>query len=597
MTRTKPLRIANAGGYWGDDPGAMRRQVEGARPDYITLDFLAEITMSILQKQRAKDENLGYARDFVPMVLDVLPELLERKIRVISNAGGINPVACAKAILAGAERMGLSPTIAVVSGDCLLQRLPHLVAQGVELSNMETGEKFIEVADKVRAANVYFGAAPVVEALRRWQPDIIVTGRVTDTGITLAPMMYEFGWAEDDWDKLAAGIVAGHMIECGSQVTGGNFSDWRKIECFDKIGYPVVEMQASGTFHISKTDHSGGLVSLDTVREQLFYEMGDPKVYISPDVIVDFSTVTLKEVAVNTVEVAGASGLAPTDSYKVSMAFEDRYKAVGSILVCGPEARAKAEKFAEIFWQKIGDLNFAETATEYLGWNACHRSLSIEPDSTEIVLRLGARSEKEKDLQAFGRAISSLILSGPPGVTVLGGVPRVAQIMHYWPALLPKNLVKPMIGVVEAIGGMSGDWLEVECVPGESFTAGASHDQTADQADMAVLDAIGMMQKGDTLLSELCLARSGDKGDSVNIGVLARDAAAYKLVREYLTAQRIKNLFQELCFGQVRRYSVDGLHGLNFILEESLGGGGSCTLRADAQGKTFSQALLRLRLP
>lgn len=597
MSRRGPLKIGNAGGYWGDDPTALKRQVEKGHLDYISMDFLAEITMSILKKQHATDPKLGYAHDFIPMLAEVLPAVLKNKTRIITNAGGINPKACAQAIEDLAARLGLRPTIAVVFGDDIMPQIGALQQAGHAFVNMENGASFPSVADRIMAANVYFGAIPVLRALQKWQPDIIITGRVTDTGITLAPLMYEFGWAEDDWDKLAAGIVAGHMIECGSQITGGNFTDWRTIKDFHEIGYPVVEANADGSFVLTKHTGTGGLVSVDTVREQLFYEMGRPDCYITPDVVADFSTIRLAPDGRDRVHVSGVKGLAPTPTYKVSMAYSDGNKCIGTILISGPDARAKAETFASIFWDRCGK-DFDETMTEYLGWNACHRSLGHVDEGAEILLRLGVRSSDDGKLKAFGKWIPSLILGGPPGVAVMGGVPKKQSIVSYWPALLPKTAVSPSIARFDA--GVFQDLTVVPQVGGVPLKASSTDAtvQVAKKANEAVSTALAQDPAG-LPLSTICLARSGDKGDMANIGILARGPRSFAFLKEYLTAQRVKNLFQELCYGSVTRYTVEGMLGLNFLLDESLGGGGSETLRSDAQGKTFSQALLRqkVRIP
>ncbi|MEZ4742211.1 MAG: acyclic terpene utilization AtuA family protein [Bdellovibrionota bacterium] len=383
MPRTKPLKIANAGGYWGDDPHALKRQVYGGQLDYISLDFLAEVTMSIMQKQRSRNPKMGYARDFIGMLKEVLPELLKNKTRIITNAGGINPEACAEAIEALANSLGLKVKIAIVYGDDILPHVQELEQKGASFTNMETNEQFPLIRDRLESANVYFGAAPVVEALK-WEPDIIITGRVTDTGITVAPMIYEFGWSYDDWDKIAHGIIAGHMMECGCQVTGGNFSDWQKVPTYKEMGYPIAEVSPDGSFVITKHENTGGLVSVDTVREQTFYEMGNPKAYLTPDVVADFSTIKLEQAGKNRVKVFGIKGYEPTDLYKISMAYRDGYKAQGSIVISGPNARAKAEAFADIFWNRAGE-DFLERDTEYYGWNACHRSLGHAEDGNEIL--------------------------------------------------------------------------------------------------------------------------------------------------------------------------------------------------------------------
>ena len=290
----RKIKIGNASGYWGDDPDALYRQVTGGELDYVTMDFLAEVTMSIMQKQKKRNPCLGYATDFITMLKPALPTIMERKIRVITNAGGVSPFACAQAIATMAEDIGLKPRIAIVHGDDILAQVADLHAGGVSFINMEDHTSFDHIKDRLEAVNVYFGAKPVVDALH-YQPDIVITGRVTDTGITLAPMIYEFDWQLDDWDRLASGVIAGHILECGSQVTGGNFTDWHLVKEFTPMGYPIVEMAEDATFTVTKHERSGGIVTIDTVREQLFYEMGDPTNYITPDVICDFTSLTLNQ--------------------------------------------------------------------------------------------------------------------------------------------------------------------------------------------------------------------------------------------------------------------------------------------------------------
>ena len=593
----KTLRIANAGGFWGDDPGALKRQILGGPLDYITMDFLAEVTMSILKKQELRQKDLGYAKDILPMLAENLKDLLAKKICLITNAGGTNPRSCAKAIQKMAASQGLSPKIAVVDGDDILTSVADLQEKQVDFKNIETEENLSsEVFKNLSAANVYLGARPVVMALEKFSPDLIITGRVTDTGITLAPMIHHFKWAWDDWDKLASGIVAGHLLECGSQVTGGNFTDWHKVKDFKDMGFPIVELREDASFSLSKHPETGGLVSVDTVREQLVYEMGDPKSYISPDVVCDFSSVKLKEGdEKESVEVFGVKGFPPTSSYKVSMAYQAGYKVTGQLLISGPQALKKARAFSEIFWQRTPK-NLSQTESEFLGWNSCHRSLSNSEEPSEIVLQLSAKSLVKKELALFKRLISSLILSGPPGVCVLGGGARQQEIMSYWPALIPKELISPNISLYQNGEELSSFRLEAELL--EDYPLKTSKDiQRVSQESISLDELLASLNKNKgRYLSEICLARSGDKGDSCNIGVLARSKQSYQFLDKYLTAQRVKNIFQELCQGTVTRYNLPGLLGFNFILEQSLGGGGSSTLRADAQGKTFSQALLRQKV-
>ncbi len=591
---SKTLRIGNAGGYWGDDPGALRRQLTGGHLDYISMDFLAEITMSIMRKQKSRDASLGYARDFPPMIADVLGLAMAQKTRIVANAGGVNPLGCAEVVAQVCQKIGLNPRIAVVHGDDILDVLPDFRQRGISFQNMDDGRDFSAVADKICAANIYFGAAPIVQALQ-WQPDIVITGRVTDTGITLAPMIYEFGWSLDDWDRLAAGIVAGHLMECGAQATGGNFTDWHKITSFQNIGFPVVEMQASGEFVLTKHPGTGGLVSVDTAREQIFYEMGNPFAYISPDVVADFSTIQLAADGNDRVRVRGVKGYEPTPFYKVSMAYSDGFKCSDSIMVSGPNARAKAEVFSDLFWNRCADLDLSETNTEYLGWNSCHQSLRTQDEANEIVLRLAARAEAQEPLQKMAKLVPALILSGPPGVCVRGGVAKPQEVISYWPALFPKKQAHPKLALFEN-GKVTQERDDHSTLVGQfAPTNPTSASEVCHQASRTLTATIGERRSKSAKrlpLSTICLARSGDKGDMCNIGVIARSEAAFEFLDQFLRAETVKNWFQELCLGSVTRYRVAGLHGHNFLLERALGGGGTKTLRTDAQGKTFAQALL-----
>jgi hypothetical protein len=590
---SKTIRIGNAGGYWGDDPKALERQVFGGKLDYISIDFLAEITMSIMQKQKAKDPSLGYAKDFIPMLEPVLEKLMSDGTTLITNAGGINPESCAQAIKDLGKKLGLNPKVAVVKGDDILEKIDDLIGAGASFDNMETGESYELVHDRIESANVYFGAAPVVEALS-WNPDIIITGRVTDTGITIAPMIHEFGWSLKDWDKLAHGIVAGHILECGTQATGGNFTDWKKIDSFDHVGFPIVEVESSGAFTVTKHEGTGGLVSVDTVREQLFYEMGDPKAYLTPDVVADFATIQLEAVGKNKVRVSGVKGYEPTKLYKVSMAYSDGFKANGSIIISGPNASEKANAFARIFWNRCPKEDFEDTITECIGLDSCHRSLIHTNQAPEILLRLGVRADNAELIRRFAKLIPSLILSGPPGVAVISGVPKAQKVVSYWPALIPKSTICPRIGLFE--NGKLIEERNVESTEiGEFKPVGSDIDQ-ASEADQSIEDIKQefMHDQAEWINLEcLCLARSGDKGDTANIGVMARSREAFEFLEGFLTAQKVKNYFQELCYGNVRRYTLENMLGFNFLLEQSLGGGGTKTLRIDAQGKTFAQALLR----
>jgi hypothetical protein len=418
------------------------------------MDYLAEVTMSIMQKQKRRDPKLGYAKDLVELFEQILPICVEKNIKVITNGGGVNPVSCSQAILDVARRLGINKLkIGVVLGDDILDRIDALRAQGIELKNMETGESLDTVRDRLQSANVYFGAFPIVEALKRGA-QIVLTGRTTDTGLTLAPMIYEFGWKEDDWDNLAAGTVAGHILECGGQASGGNFSgDWRSVPDLAHIGFPIAEAYPNGEIVITKHENTGGLVSLATVKEQLLYEIGNPKEYITPDCVADFTTIQLEQVGPNRVKVFGVKGKPATAYYKVSMSYLDGYTAVGTLTYAWPDALEKAQKADEVLRTRLRDLHldFEEIRTEFLGYNSCHGPLATPmSEVNEVVLRVGVRSQDYNAVERFGKELAPLILTGPPGVTgFAGGRPKPSEVISYWPALIPKSAVQPEIVMQE----------------------------------------------------------------------------------------------------------------------------------------------------
>ena len=446
------IRIASGQGFWGDLLSAPVDQVTRGDVEYLVMDYLAEVTMSILQKQRQKNPALGYARDLVPLLEQILPIIVEKDIRVITNGGGVNPVACRDALFAASRRLGIRGlTIGVVTGDDILGRLGDLRLAGMPLKNMETGEDLGTVIDRVMSANVYFGAGPIVEALDRGAR-IVITGRTTDTGLTLAPMMHEFGWKAGEWDRLAAGTVAGHILECGGQASGGNFSaDWRAVPDLAHIGFPIAEATPEGSVVITKHKGSGGLVSLQTVKEQLLYEIGDPAAYITPDCIADFTTIRLSPDGPDRVLVSGVRGRQATDTYKVSMSYLDGYTAAGTLTYAWPDALEKARAADEILRTRMKDLGlrFEEVRTEFLGYNSCHGPLAAEPDEVnEVVLRIGVRGKEFADVERFGKEIAPLILTGPPSVTgFAGGRPKPSEVIAYWPALIGKSAVLPVVDV------------------------------------------------------------------------------------------------------------------------------------------------------
>jgi len=450
------IRIASGQGFWGDLVDAPVWQVTKGDVDYLVMDYLAEVTMSILQKQKNKNPNFGYARDIPELMEKILPVITEKNIKVITNGGGVNPTACAEAIIKVAQKLGIhNLKIAVVYGDDIMEDLDTIIAAGAELKNMETGEPITAVKDKLLSANVYFGAFPIVEALEKGA-DIVITGRTTDTGLTLAPMIYEFGWKKTDYDLLSAGTVAGHILECGAQSTGGNFlGDWESIENFAQIGFPIAEAYPNGDVVITKHETLGGRVNFDTVAEQLLYEIGDPKNYITPDCIADFTSIKLEDLGNDRVKMYGVKGYPETDTYKVSVSYEDGYSAVGSLTYSWPKALTKAKAADKILRERLQNLGltFDEIRTDFIGYNATHETLAKELDEddiNEITMRVAVRSHDYNSIARFGREIAPLILTGPPAVTgFAGGRPKPSDVVAYWPALLPKHLVKPEVKIME----------------------------------------------------------------------------------------------------------------------------------------------------
>ncbi len=572
--------IANCGGFWGDDPTAARRQVLGGPIDYLVMDYLAEVTMAILQKQKTKRPELGYAGDFLTQLRDVLPACVERGVKVISNAGGVNPLACRNAVEALAQELGIADNVkvGVVLGDDIFAGLDELAASGEPLAHMDEGQPLSDVREHVLSANVYLGAAPVVEALARGC-NIVVSGRVSDTAVTLAPMIHEFGWAADDWDRLAAGIVAGHIIECGTQCTGGNFTDWRRVPSYIDMGYPLVEAHEDGTFVVTKHPGTGGLVDVHTVSEQLVYEMGAPE-YLSPDCTARFDSIQLAEDGPDRVAVSGVRGGPAPEKLKVSISFAQGYRAFGRLMISGPDALEKARVAAEAFWDSAGGRElYEDTNTQLVGFDSCHPPLGAEPG--EVLLQVAARDkERSKLADRFAPQLVPKVLSTVPGITYLAdqGRPRPSDVVGYWPALISRDKVP-----VEAV--VDGEHIAVRSGP----SGGTPLD-----FQPAAVDA-SWQPSGETRrvpLSTICLARSGDKGDTCNIGLIARSPAIYTWVRAHLTETLVKERFAGVCRGAVERFEVPNLLAFNFLLHGSLGGGGTLSLLLDAQGKTYSSYLL-----
>jgi acyclic terpene utilization AtuA family protein len=448
------IRIASGQGFWGDLLSAPAAQVRRGPIDYLMLDYLAEVTMSILQKQHSRDPSQGYARDFVPLMGDILPDCAEKNIRVVANAGGVNIEACRDAVLAEARKAGLKGNVrvGVVLGDDIMPRLPSLIDTGHTLNNLDTGRPLTDVLPRVLSANAYLGAQPIVRALAQ-NATVVITGRSTDTALTYAPMVHEFGWSHDDWDRLAAGVVAGHINECGAQASGGNsLIEWQNIDDMADIGFPIIEACADGSFVVTKHQGTGGKITRAVVAEQVLYELGNPVDYITPDVVADFTTIHLEDDGTDRVRVFGVKGKPNTDKLKVSISYQAGYKAVGTLVYGWPDAVKKAQLADRVLRERLDRLGarFDAVRTEFVGWNAIHGHLAGPPpeDLPEVELRVAVRAPEKAPIEVFTRELAPLVLTGPPTVTgFAGGRPKVQDIVAYWPALIDRREIEPHLRV------------------------------------------------------------------------------------------------------------------------------------------------------
>ncbi len=451
----KIVRIANGQGFWGDSLLGPIRLVEEGPLDYLTLDYLAEVTMSIMQKLKQRNPEAGYATDFVEMLRRILPRCKQKGIKVVANAGGVNPKGCRDAIRKVVQELGLKGIrIGIVEGDDILGRLPQLMESGESFANLDTGAPVSSVLDRITSANVYIGAKPIAEALAQGA-DVVITGRATDPSIAVGPLLHEFGWSLDDYDRLAAGTVMGHILECGPQCTGGNYSRWREVKDFARIGWPIAEAGADGSFVITKHQGTGGLVNVETVTSQLLYEMGDPKRYLGPDCIADFTSIQLAQDGVDRVRVSGIKGSAPTPTYKVSMSYANGYKVGGMLVVTGPDAVEKAKICADVVFARMAMYGLripeADRFVELVGTNVCYKGIVPAPDQpSEVILRIGAKGQDTKMLEFLGRELAPLVTGGPPGITgFAAGRPGATEIVGYWPALITKSKVTTNVVVEE----------------------------------------------------------------------------------------------------------------------------------------------------
>lgn len=448
MLDNKKIRIANGQGFWGDSPQAPIDLVTNSNIDYLTMDYLAEVTLSIMQKQKNKNPKAGYATDFIKFLEGSLSTIKKRKIKIVTNAGGVNPAECRAEILKIAKTLGIDIKVATITGDDIFHDLNSFISKGVDFENLDTSDKINGILNDVCSANVYIDSFSIAEALSMGA-DIVLAGRVSDPGLVLGPCIYEFGWSKEDYDLLASGTVAGHIIECGAQCSGGNFSRWHEVEDISNIGYPIVEMNSNGSFIVTKDSKFGGLVNQFTVSEQILYELGDPEYYISPDVVVDFTSISIKDMGDNRVFVDGVVGKKPTDTFKVSINYQKGYKAIGQLTVSGPEAIKKGNLIEQVIWDRLSrkGLDYHKKKAEFIGYNSCHRGIYNEnQDPSEIVLRIGVMDKDKDKVNEFGKEIAPLITNGPPGVTGFsGGRPKAQNVIAYWPSLISKKLIKTKV--------------------------------------------------------------------------------------------------------------------------------------------------------
>ena len=582
--RNRTVKIGGASGFWGDSAlGAP--QLVAAGVDYLVFDYLAELTMSILVGARAKDPALGYATDFVDVAMkSVLKEVVARGVKVLSNAGGVNPGACAAALRKLCAEQGVSLKIAVVEGDDVLERIPALREQGVR--EMFSGAA---LPDKLLSANAYLGAIPVARALAAGA-DVVITGRSVDSAVTLGALMHAFEWREDDFDRLAQGSLAGHIIECGCQATGGLFTDWESVPDWANMGYPILECEADGSFTVTKPAGTGGLISVPTVAEQLLYEIGDPTAYILPDVVCDFSQVRITQQGEQRVRVSGATGRDSTDTYKVSATYLDGYRAQALLIITGADAAGKArrtgaailERTRAIFARlKLGD--YIDTRIEALGAEDQYGPHARTGAVREVVLRVAVKHANPKALGVFAREVSPAGTSWAPGTSGLGGGRgKPSPNVRLFSFLLPKSLLQASVT-------LEGERVEVAVPAGVPLLPKNMPDDAA-QAQATPVDAVILP------LARLAHGRSGDKGNISNVGVIARNPEYLPLLRAQLTPMAVKAYLAHLVEGEVVRHELPGIHAFNFVLHDALAGGGAASLRVDPLGKGMAQILLDMPL-
>src|SRR3990167_1697857 len=587
MKQDKIVRIGGASGFWGDSSIGAPQLVASGQIDYLVFDYLAELTMSILASARLKKPELGYATDFVTVAMkSVLRDVAAKGIRVVSNAGGVNPHGCADALRALATELGVAVKIAVVTGDDVMPLLQQLREAQPPVTELQSNAP---LPSKVLTANAYLGAAPIKAALDAGA-QIVITGRCVDSAVTLGILMHEFGWSATDWDKLAGGSLAGHILECGCQATGGLHTDWESVPDWSHIGYPIVECEQDGSFTVTKPKGTGGLVAPQVVAEQMLYEIGDPAAYLLPDVACDFTQVRMSNAGPQRVVVQGTRGRPPTDSYKVCATFVDGFKTSATMTIIGFDAAAKARRTGEAIFERVGELlaaqglaPFSRTHMEVLGAESCYGPHTQNMEAREVVLRLAACHTDKAALELLSREIAPAGTSWAPGTTGFGGRASVSPMIRQYAFLLDKARLSPQVL-------LDGESVDIPQVP-----QAASGVTSACQDAPQVLATQEVTEPSVTVpLIRLAWARSGDKGNTSNIGIVARRPEWLALLRAQLTPERVASYLGHLVEGRVTRYEVPGIAAFNFLCEQALGGGGMASLRNDALGKGMGQILLAM---
>jgi len=586
------IRVGNAQAFWGDRPSAAVEILsQEPKLDYLTMDYLAEVSMSILALQRERDPKLGYAQDFVEVVRGLADYWAAGgRCRLIANAGGLNPFECARACVAALEKAGCrSMKIGVVAGDDVLPALLASDPSSKQFQNLDSAEPLANVKDRLITANAYLGCDGIVLALAAGA-DIIITGRVADPSMVVAPCVYEFGWKSDGWNQLAGATVAGHLLECGTHATGGISTDWLDVPDPTHLGFPIAEIRRDGSCTITKSEESGGCVTPETIKEQLIYEIGNPGNYLSPDCAVSFLGLEVKSIGINRVAVSGAIASLRPETLKVSATYRDGYRAAGTLTFFGPQSVVKARRCGEMVLQRLREdgVVFRDSIVECLG-NAESVSVSsaaeIEKSLNETVLRIAVESDKKSDVERFSRELMPLITAGPQGTTGYAeGRPRVHGVIRYWPCLIDAKLARPTLATFQSADTLATREISAVWPDERNRFPQKPGSGPVVRERIAVSDAVCLL--------DVAHGRSGDKGTGANIGILVRSMQDFDWLKQWLTADRVSQFFAPIGVTSVERFEMQNLGGLNFVVKGILRRG----LRNDAQGKALAQALLSIRL-